>query len=120
MFLLSLFVLFVQGNLIFLNFTEHQECKNVNRTLLLSCFSNFDANNDGNLSINEIDAGFTAVNFNYPLLTSQQLFDLCDVNMDGVLNMLDWNRYNSCCKDLISITYTCNVCYRTGWTISHK
>lgn len=120
MFILFLFTI-VNAVPIFEGITENIGCVNIDRNSLLSCFTQFDTNSDGNISILEMQYIYNVTNFiNFGMLTPEFALEICDVNMDGVLNILDWNRYNSCCKSKHSIYWTCNICIKAGWTIPTK
>lgn len=85
------------------NFT----CQGINRDLLLDCFTkHVDLNHDGNLSREEV-----------AVVVEPTFFSICDMNMDHVLNLYDWNHPIGCCKFDPCIYKVCDTCFnRFNWT----
>jgi len=82
-------------------------CWTINRDLLLDCFSkHIDTNHDGNLTRAEVD-----------VVRKSSFFSFCDVNMDRVLNLYDWNDPEGCCKFNPCISNVCEICIKKfNWT----
>jgi hypothetical protein len=87
----------------FLAFGIATNCVDISRDALLDCFStHIDTNHDGNITYSEVS-----------VVTDPFFFRFCDINMDGVLNMLDWNHPVSCCEEIDRpcIYKVCNECF---------
>ena len=82
-------------------------CLGINRDLLLDCFTkHVDLNHDGNLSREEV-----------AVVVVPTFFSICDMNMDHVLNLYDWNHPIGCCKFDPCIYRVCDTCFnRFNWT----
>lgn len=93
--------------LFFIGFAFGINCWTINRELLLDCFSkHIDANHDGNITRAEVDA-----------VTNSRFFSLCDLNMDHVLNIYDWDHPAGCCKVHPCISNVCETCAKNfNWT----
>lgn len=79
------------------------DCLEISRDALLDCFSkHVDTNHDGNITYAEVSA-----------VTEPFFFPYCDINMDGVLNIVDWNTPVSCCQEIdrLCIYKVCNECF---------
>lgn len=90
---------------LFIALSNSVNCIDLNRDSLLDCFSkHVDTNHDGNITYSEVSA-----------VTDPIFFSMCDINMDGVLNMLDWDTPISCClkQDRSCIYKVCNQCFIT-------
>lgn len=85
--------------ILFFAFTYARSCENINRDDLLQCFSKIDLNHDGNITESEI-----------PSSIKPWFFHLCDINRDGILNLLDWNDEHACCQDKYCIRRVCIEC----------
>ena len=82
-------------------------CSDIARDALLACFEHhIDLNHDGNITLNEI-----------PLYVKPWFFEMCDINHDGVLNLIDWHHENACCQDRECIYKVCNTCFNKYTTL---
>lgn len=100
----------------FENITQHSECNNIDRDILLSCFEHFDSDNNNELSASELQNILNLANLVYPEMTGQSLLELCDMDYNGILNIIDWNKPRACCRDEFKKMWTCNTCIKAGWT----
>jgi hypothetical protein len=91
-----------------------------NRDDLLSCFSELaDANKDGNITKAEIADMYVQKKACFPVqqqtffdfFTPDYIMNNCDVNGDGVLNLVDWNDANACARSRNYVNYLCRLCY---------
>ncbi len=84
------------------------DCRTINRDLLLDCFSkHIDTNHDGNITRAEVE-----------VIVEPTFFSICDLNMDYVLNLYDWNHPLACCREDPCVYKICNyTCFnRFNWT----
>lgn len=99
------------------------------RDILLSCFDqvlNVNFSGGSNVTTTELDAFFTAGYSPQGCLPKESqyqetyntttVFSQCDVNMDGVLNLDDWNAADACLQSQGSRLYVCRMCYQCGWS----
>ncbi|MBX9637219.1 MAG: hypothetical protein K2Q45_06680 [Nitrosomonas sp.] len=84
-------------------------CTTIARDDLLSCFSaHIDTDHSGNLSRAEVQA-----------VTEPIFFNICDMNMDHVLGMDDWNHPVGCCKFNPCLYNICMKCVTLfNWTVA--
>ncbi len=94
-------------------------CPTSTRDDLLQCISVLDSNEDGTLTVSEMDTWFTAHTDCLPT-SFDSFFDgsiintYCDANSSGNLTMTDWNSASSCISQQEQQYILCLFCVKCG------
>ena len=107
------FVVTVKGTAV-----PHHACPG-NRDDLLLCFHQLiDTDNNGNITLTELNAMLS----NYADLlpnntqflehyTANNILTMCDIDQDGILSAADWNHENACLRNYMARDYVCRYCH---------
>jgi len=93
-----------------------QMCDNT-EDAVLGCVAHFlDLNRDGNITRQECDYGLSQMTLPSVNITTDYIFNGCDTDQDGTLNMADWVHPNRTCLPTIGTwRITCLTCASNGF-----
>jgi len=105
----------------------HNACPGTRDDLLLCFHQLIDTNNDGNITLTELNAMFS----NYANIlpnsteflehyTASNIITMCDIDQDGVLSPADWNHANACLRNYMPRDYVCRYCHMADGMVKKK
>ena len=108
---------------------SQDKCQGDAPNYVLACLRHFfDANGDDALTPSEVEAGLLALTANdtaslYSAWSATSIFGTCDLNIDGVLDMDDWNNAtratrSGCLSVPLFYNLACWVCADNGFVYS--